>query len=667
MRRYRFQIAFSHTCLRRMISKGTSLRSLASLISALCLFAAGTTSVQAADTWTKGPGYLTEAIGDEAAPTPGAVRGGFLLSGGGDWNLAAFRWFTAHAGNGHIVVLSASDETDGHKEFYSRIGGLASVRLFLFRDRRAAYDKKLLEAVRQADGIFFGGGDQANYVRMWRGTPLNRLIDQAVAAGKPIGGTSAGLAVQGAWLYGAMDGDSITAEKALHDPLGPGVTIVGQFFHSRQLANIVTDSHFDTRDRLGRLIAFLVKARTLAPHTQLSGLGIDENACLTVETDGEAHFYADSPDKHAWLVTGGAVRDLRAGKPLNGSAFHVTGINAGSRFNVLTQHVESPAFERTYDVRNGTLTRRVSWSLAIHGGAGIIDRGDLTPEKDRAYRGAIAQALEAGKAVLEHGGSALDATQAALIILEDNPLFNAGRGAAIAADGNVYLDAAIMDGANQRAGAVAALTTTKNPILAARAVMDHSRHVFMAGAGADQFARTQGLVQMDPSYFHTPEREQMLQEWRRDQHAQLDPTHMYGTVGAVALDQDGHLAAATSTGGLTGKEWGRIGDSPIIGAGTYARDGDCAVSATGTGEFFIRDSAARQVCDRVRWNHQTIDAAAHDTIMSVGAIGGDGGLIAMDASGTVSFAINDLGMYRGTVSSSQPQTRTAIYKDDPLH
>ena len=404
----------------------------------------------------------------------------------------------------------------------------------------------------------------------------------------------------------------------------------------------------------------------LALHTQLSGLGIDENACLTVEADGEAHFYADSPDKHAWLVTGGDVRDLRAGKPLNGTGFHVTGINAGSRFNVLKQHVESPGFERIYDVRDGTLTRRTSWSLGIHGGAGVIDRGDLTPEKEHAYRSAIAQALEAGKAVLERGGSALDAVQAAVVILEDDPHFNAGRGAAIAADGNVYLDAAIMDGANQRAGAVAALTTTKNPILAARAVMEHSRHVFLAGAGADQFARAQGLTQVAPSYFHTPEREQMLRDWRRDQHAQLLPTHMYGTVGAVALDEDGHLAAATSTGGLTGKDWGRIGDSPVIGAGTYARDGDCAVSATGTGEFFIRDAAARQVCDRVRWNHQDIDSAAHDTIMSVGAIGGDGGLIAIDAAGVVSFAINDLGMYRGAVSSSQPQARTAIYSDETL-
>ncbi len=158
----------------------------------------------------------------------------------------------------------------------------------------------------------------------------------------------------------------------------------------------------------------------------------------------------------------------------------------------------------------------------------------------------------------------------------------------------------------------------------------------------------------------------MLKDWQKDHQAMIDPTHMYGTIGAVALDSDGHLAAATSTGGLTGKQWGRIGDSPLIGAGTYARDGDCAVSATGTGEYFIRDSAARQVCDRVRWNHEDIDAAAYDTIMSVGSIGGDGGLIAMDATGKASFAINDLGMYRGTVSSETPVIKTAIYGDESL-
>lgn len=595
------------------------LRSLAAHVLAFWFAAFLCVSASAETPWTEGPGYTTTVLGDESLPTPGTVRGGFLLSGGGDWNRTAFRWFAERAGNGHIVVLSASEGTDGHVEFYERIGGLASVRLFLFRDRSAAYDERLLEAVRNADGIFLGGGDQSNYVRMWRDTPLNEAIDAAVAAGKPIGGTSAGLAVQGSWAYGAMDGGSITSPEALRDPLGAANTMVGDFLHSPMLANIVTDSHFAERDRLGRLIAFVVKARAQAPGVPLVGLGIDEDASMVVEADGTATLHASVPDQYAWLVRVGAARDLRAGRPLNVRDVRVTGIGPRSSFNLGSQVVRNADFERVYDVHDGVLKSRSarrdapareadagadapreSWSLAIHGGAGVMDRADLTPALDRAYRGALTEALEAGQAILARGGTALDAAQASLTILEDGPLFNAGRGAAIAADGRVYLDAAIMDGANQRAGAVAALTTTRNPILAARAVMEHSRHVFMAGEGADAFARAQGLRQEDPSYFRTPGRERMLEEWRRNRQTMLPPTHRYGTVGAVALDQHGNLAAATSTGGLTGKEWGRIGDAPVIGAGTYARNGDCAVSATGTGEFFIRDSAARQVCDRVR-------------------------------------------------------------------
>ena len=623
----------------------------------------------AADSWTKEPGYKTFVVGDETAKTPDPVKGGFLLSGGGDWNYDAFRWFTAHAGHGHLVVLRASGTTESQDEFYNNVKGLQSVRTFLFvgleGGRKAASDPKVVEAVKNADAIFIAGGDQSNYIRMWRGTPLNDAINAAVAAGKPIGGTSAGLAVQGAWLYGAMDGGSITAEEAMKDPLGKAVTIEGHFLHSPQLAHIFTDSHFDVRNRLGRLVAFLDKTATLDT-TQTIGLGIDEASAVTVEADGTARYYATDPKKHAWWVTSGQHGPLALGKPLDETGIKVVGIGPDTRFNVVTQVVDHPAFTRTYDVKAGVLSQRMTWSLAIHGGAGIIDRGDLTPEIDAAYRGGLTRALEAGRAVLEKGGTAMDADEAAIMVLEDDPLFNAGKGAAIAADDKVYLDAAIMDGGTQKAGAVAALTTTKNPILAARAVMDHSRHVFLAGDGADAFAKAQGLTQVDPSYFHTPEREKMLQEWKHDHTAMINPTHMYGTVGAVALDADGHLAAATSTGGLTGKEWGRIGDSPLIGAGTFARDGDCAVSATGTGEFFIRDTAARQVCDRVRWNHEDIDAAAYDTIMSVGSIGGDGGLIAMDATGKPSFAINDLGMYRGTTSSAEPQTRTAIYVDEKL-
>lgn len=304
------------------------------------------------------------------------------------------------------------------------------------------------------------------------------------------------------------------------------------------------------------------------------------------------------------------------------------------------------------------------WALAIHGGAGVLDPGDLTPAKDAAFRASLNAAMAAGAKVLAAGGSSLDAVEAAVRVMEDDPLFNAGKGAVFTAEGKNELDAAIMDGKTLKAGAVAGVTRTKNPISLARAVMEKSPHVMLARDGADAFSKAQGLEQVDPSYFRTEERWKQLEAWRKDQHAALDPTHLFGTVGAVALDQSGHVAAATSTGGMTGKRWGRIGDSPIIGAGTYARDGVCAVSATGSGEYFIRETAARQVCDRIAWKGESVTAAAEDTMASITAIGGDGGLIAMDGQGRVAFGMNDLGMYRGSVSSDHaPQT--AIYAKEP--
>ena len=306
------------------------------------------------------------------------------------------------------------------------------------------------------------------------------------------------------------------------------------------------------------------------------------------------------------------------------------------------------------------------WSLAIHGGAGVIERKNLTPEQEAEYRKGLTDALNAGQAVLSKGGSAVDAVEATLRVLEDNPLFNAGKGAVFAADGKNYLDAAIMDGATQKAGAVAGVTRTKNPISLARAVMDKSPHVLLTGEGADAFAKAQGLEQVDPSYFRTEKRWSQFLQWKKTHDtANLDPNHKYGTTGAVALDEQGHLAAGTTTGGLTGKMWGRVGDSPIIGAGTIAIDGDCAVSGTGTGEYFIRQSAARQICDRVAWNHEDIQSAADDTIKAIGAIGGDGGLISMDKDGRPAFALNVSGMYRGTVSS-ESGPKTAVFADEQL-
>jgi L-asparaginase / beta-aspartyl-peptidase len=303
------------------------------------------------------------------------------------------------------------------------------------------------------------------------------------------------------------------------------------------------------------------------------------------------------------------------------------------------------------------------WALAIHGGAGVIERGSLSPEREAAYRAAMQEALEAGSAVLKRGGSSLEAVEATIRVLEDDPLFNAGRGAVFTADGRNELDASIMDGGTRRAGAVAGVTRTKNPISLARAVMEKSPHVMLAREGADQFSVEQGLAQVDPSWFRTEQRWQQLLDWRRDNAKLLDPTHLRGTVGAVALDTQGHLAAGTSTGGMTGKRWGRIGDSPVIGAGTYAADGICAVSATGSGEYFIRTSAARQVCDRIAWQKAGVQAAADATIADIGALGGDGGLIAMDGRGRIAFAMNSSGMYRGWKSSANAGG-TAIYSSE---
>ncbi|MBV6415528.1 MAG: hypothetical protein CMLOHMNK_00040 [Steroidobacteraceae bacterium] len=617
--------------------------------------------------------YRHYFVGDAAAPTPSAVSGGLLLMGGGDRNFDALRWFIARAGHGHLVVLRASQGPEVADEFYHAVGGLASVETWVFTGRAASNDPKILASLARADGIFIAGGDQARYVRFWKGTPVAAALDAHVAAGKPLGGTSAGLAILGEYLYGAMDGGSIRSPEALADPLGPAVTIEGDFLHLALLRGIVTDTHFRERDRLGRLFAFLAKAgqssaaagNATVKAAPLWGLGVDESAALAVEPDGTARIYATSPEGAAWLVRGGFDETQRPGAPLRLRRVDVTGVGHGSVLRLPGRQVERPAFRRAYAVRDGKLVELPRWSFAIHGGAGVIERSSLSAEEDSAYRAALAAALRAGGDILERGGSALDAVEAAVRLMEDDPLFNAGRGAVFTADGRNELDAAIMDGATLEAGAVAAVTRTRHPVSLARAVMERSPHVMLAGAGADQFSVERGLEQVDPSWFRTEARWQQLLRWRKEHQAQamIDPAHAWGTVGAVALDAQGHLAAATSTGGTTGKRWGRIGDSPIIGAGTYARDGACAVSATGTGEYFIRDSAARQVCDRVSFGGQELAAAARDTIMSVGAIGGDGGLIAMGPEGEPAFAINDAGMYRGRIAAGEP-ARTAIYADE---
>ncbi len=289
--------------------------------------------------------------------------------------------------------------------------------------------------------------------------------------------------------------------------------------------------------------------------------------------------------------------------------------------------------------------------LLVHGGAGVIRR-DLGAKGERAARAALGDALDRGQASLASGGTALDAVVAAVVVLEDAPEFNAGRGAVFTHDGAHELDAAVMDGATLRAGAVAGLRHVRNPVCLARAVLEHSSHVLLAGAGAEAFARSQGIEWVDAGYFDTDVRRAQWQAARQRPDADGEPGH-FGTVGAVALDAAGHLAAATSTGGMTGKRWGRIGDSPVIGAGTYANS-VCAMSGTGWGEFYIRVAAAHAVCTRVALLHEAVPEAAEVVINhDIPALGGSGGAIVLGADGTFAMPFNTAGMFRGWMGADR--------------
>ena len=309
------------------------------------------------------------------------------------------------------------------------------------------------------------------------------------------------------------------------------------------------------------------------------------------------------------------------------------------------------------------------WAIAVHGGAGDIERSKLGPDGDRSYRASLAKAVEAGAAVLDRGGSSLDAVEAAVRVLEDDPLFNAGRGAVFAADGTNEMDAAIMDGATLRAGAVADVTRTRNPIALARAVMEKTPYVFLVGPGADAYSVQAGLEQEPPAYFFTESRWQSLVKQLQKEGkpipprpagalppdktvpvAQLDEaadTHRFGTVGVVALDRRGNMAAGTSTGGLQGKMPGRVGDSPLIGAGTYASNQSCAVSGTGVGEYFIRYTVAREVCALVQYKGFALQQAADEVVQKrLAPIHGDGGVIAVAPDGQLVWSFNTPGMFR---------------------
>jgi len=327
------------------------------------------------------------------------------------------------------------------------------------------------------------------------------------------------------------------------------------------------------------------------------------------------------------------------------------------------------------------------WALVVHGGAGVIERARMDAKTEAAYRASLAQATEAGAKVLDGGGSALDAVEAVLNILEDDPLFNAGRGAVFTSEGKNELDASIMDGSNLRAGAVAGVTRTRHPISLARAVMEKSPHVMLIGAGADAFGAQVGLEQVDPGFFFTESRWQSLVKQLQKEGRPVPPrpagapppgpvvpvaqleessdTHLYGTTGAVALDRAGNIAAGTSTGGMQAKMPGRVGDSPIIGAGTYASNQSCAVSATGAGEYFIRLGVAREVCNLVTFRGLPLQQAADQVIhKELETLHGDGGVIAIAPDGQLAWSFNTPGMFRARLNEGG-KLEVKIFNDEP--
>ena len=325
------------------------------------------------------------------------------------------------------------------------------------------------------------------------------------------------------------------------------------------------------------------------------------------------------------------------------------------------------------------------WAIVLHGGAGVIERSSMTPEADAKYRAGLKLAITTGGAVLDKGGSAVDAVEAALRVLEDDPMFNAGRGSVFADDGTNQMDAAIMDGATMRAGAVADVQHTRNPISLARAVMEKSPYVLLIGSGADAFAAHVGLPQVPQSYFFTERRWDSLVKQLQKENLPIPPrpqgappapsqpltffetpeNHKYGTVGMVALDRKGNIAAGTSTGGIQAKRWNRVGDSPLIGAGTYASNQSCAVSATGTGEYFIRLTVARTVCALVQYRGMRLQAAADEVIQhQLSAMHGDGGVIALTPDGQLAWSYNTPGMFRARLrQGGTPQI--GVYRDEP--
>lgn len=620
--------------------------------------------------------------GDPADVTT-TTRGGVALIGGGGNVDAAFKWMIERSGGGDVVVIRASGDYL-YNDDIAKLGKVNSVETLLIDSREVANDDKVANTIRNAEMLFITGGDQSNYMNFWRNTKTSEAINYLLNVKKvPVGGTSAGCAVLSGFYYSGETG-SATSE-ILMDPFDKDVTLHNNdFLQPPYLKNVLTDQHYSQRRRQGRHITFLSRIindwkifpKGIAPDER-TAVCIDENGNAKVIGEGRAYFLvtdaAASPERVKaeaplqWLANKKAIR-----------VYEIQGSETGAgAFSVADFDINKARGGKWYwwwvdkgEWQQSPMDKNV---IVVHGGAGTILKSKMTPEKEAAYRKGLQQALEAGYAKWKTGAPALDAVEAAIRILEDNPLFNAGKGAVFTHDGKNELDASIMNGATLQAGAVAGVRTLKHPISAARAVMEKSEHVMMVGAGAEQFAKEAGLEIVKPEYFRTEERWKQLQQAIKEdeQKAKLDHSYhkagtinvdyKFGTVGCVVLDQSGNLAAGTSTGGMTNKKYGRVGDSPIIGAGTYA-NATVGISCTGWGEFYIRSVVAHDLAAMMEYKGYTVQDAGKSVIAKVGKLGGDGGLIALDKNGNVAMPFNTEGMYRGTITADG-KIEIEIYKD----
>jgi beta-aspartyl-peptidase (threonine type) len=542
-----------------------------------------------------------------------AEEGTLVVVGGGKIPDTIVSRFAEAAGGdeARLVVIPTASSDDGLPAANAiaelwKSRGIRHTVLLHTRDRDQTNDDAFVKPLRDATAVWISGGLQSRLAAAYVGTKVQTELQALLKRGGVIGGTSAGAAIQS----GVMIESGNPVPK-----ISRGLDLI---------PNTIIDQHFLRRNRVNRLI------EAVSRHSDRMGIGIDESTAVIIQGN-HAQVVGES---YVTIVTQPKDRSLAMRTLRDGDEFELTGISDKSRKK----------------------TPRKKWAIVIHGGAGKVP-SDASPEDLQAWRDGLRLALENCRTIVEGGGTGLDAVEATIRILEDNAMFNAGKGAVFNSAGAHELDASIMDGRTLDGGAVAGVTTVRNPIGLARLVMGKTRHVLLSGPGAEQFATEQNVDRVENTYFSTQRRRESWNRVREREAekpvSRISPARpwQYGTVGCVVLDSHGDLAAGTSTGGLTNKKFGRVGDSPILGAGTYADNDTCAVSATGTGEQFIRHTVAAQISQLMRHRRWTLRQSA-DYVLKQRLNKGDGGVIAIDRDGNIEWVFTSPGMFRAAADSA---------------